>query len=227
MINLIQQPLGKAAIGIDAAVAKKGPVGAGDVDFLEIYQDDEDFVAVGTGFGQDLAGSASDEALAPKLDSSSAGRFLDADAVGYADVTAIRDGVRALDCFPRVVLRFAVFGFFFGMPADCSWIKEHLRALERSQPSAFGVPLVPTNQHANFAITCLPCPKTEIARREVELLIIERIVRDMHFAVNAQQRTVRVDHGGRIVVNAGRALLENRDDHDDRMRLCEFLKGFR
>ena len=61
----------------------------------------------------------------------------------------------------------------------------------------------------------------DLARREVVLLVIERIVGDVHLAVDAEERAVGVDHGGRVVVHAGAALLEDRHDEDDAELLGE------
>ena len=37
----------------------------------------------------------------------------------------------------------------------------------------------------------------------------------MHLAVDAKQRAVGVNHGGGVVINAGRALFKQRCDNDD------------
>ncbi len=49
----------------------------------------------------------------------------------------------------------------------------------------------------------------------------------MHFPVNAEQRAVRVNDGGGVVINAGGAFLEQRRDDDDFVLLREFLKCLR
>ena len=87
-------------------------MGAGDVHFGEVNGDDEDFLLIDAGFGEDLAGGAGDEALAPEFEAVAADGFFQADAVGDGDVAAVGDGVAALDEFPGAVLVDAVFGFF-------------------------------------------------------------------------------------------------------------------
>jgi hypothetical protein len=62
------------------------------------------------GFGEDFAGGAGHETLAPEFNAF-AREFFVADAIGHGDVAAVGDGVAALDGFPRVVLAFAVFFF--------------------------------------------------------------------------------------------------------------------
>ena len=102
------------------------------------------------------------------------------------------------------------------MPADRRGIEEHLRALQRGEPGAFGIPLVPADERADAADSGVEAAEAEIARGEVILLVVERIVGDVHLAVEAEQRAVRVeDHRG-VVIDARRALLEERGDQDDR-----------
>ena len=50
---------------------------------------------------------------------------------------------------------------------------------------------------------------------EVKLFVVERIVGDVHLAVEAAQRTVAVEDGGGIVIDAGGALFEKGGDEDD------------
>ena len=69
----------------------------------------------------------------------------------------------ALDDLPSAMLVFAVLGFFLGMPADGSWVEEDFRSLHGGESSPFGIPLVPANQHTDFAKLGLPGLKTEIA----------------------------------------------------------------
>ncbi len=50
--------------------------------------------------------------------------------------------------------------------------------------------------------------KAEIAGSEVELFEEERIVRDVHLAVEPEQRAVGIDDRRRVVIQPGGALLE-------------------
>ena len=100
------------------------------------------------------------------------------------------------------------------MPADRGGVEEDLGALHRGEPRAFGKPLIPADQHADRRDLGLPRDEAGVAGREVELFVEQRIVRDVHLAIHAQQRSVGVDHRGGVVIHAGRALLEQRrDDH--------------
>ncbi len=57
--------------------------------------------------------------------------------------------------------------------------------------------------------------EAEVAGREVELLVVERIVGDVHLAVDALHRPVGVDDHRGVVIDAGGAPLEQRADDDD------------
>ena len=49
--------------------------------------------------------------------------------------------------------------------------------------AAFGIPLVPADEHADLAVARVEGVKAEVAGGEVVLLEIERIVGDVHLAV--------------------------------------------
>jgi hypothetical protein len=198
-------------------------VGSGLVDFAEVEFDDEGFFVFGTGFGEHLARSAGDEALAPELDAV-AGYFFVPDAVGNSDVASVRDGVAALDGFPGVVL-FVVLGLFGGMPTDGGWIEKNFRALHRGQTRGFGIPLVPADEDANFAVLRLPGAKAEVARSEIKFFVIKRVVGDMHLAIETEEGTVGIDDGCGVVVDARSALFEERGNNDDAIFSGEFLEG--
>src|SRR5439155_17990903 len=104
----------------------------------------------------------------------------------------VSDRVTALDLFPGAVLIGAALFFFTRMPADGRRVEENFRALQRGQTRRFGIPLVPANADANFGVARLPRAETQIARREIKLFVEQRVVRDVHLAIDAEQRTVGV-----------------------------------
>ena len=70
--------------------------------------------------------------------------------------------------------------------------------------------------------------EAEIARREVILLEVQRVVGNVHLAIQAEQRAVGVDDDRRVVIHARRAALEERaHDHDTELarELREALAG--
>ena len=106
------------------------------------------------------------------------------------DIDAVGDGVGALDRLPGIVLRCAEFLFLCGVPADGGGIKEHFGALQRGQTRAFGIPLVPANQGADAAKRGIDGLESEIAGGEVVLLVVKRIVGDMHLAIDADDGAI-------------------------------------
>ena len=56
--------------------------------------------------------------------------------------------------------------------------------------------------------------KPEVAGGEIVLLVIKRVVGDVHLAIKAAKRAVAVDDDGRVVVDPRRPALEDRADHD-------------
>src|ERR1700722_11851628 len=127
--NLIYQALGEAGVGVNAAVAEEGPVGAGDIHLGEVHWDDEDFLLFDAGPAKNLAGGAGNKALPPEFEAVAADGFFQANAVGDGDVAAVGDGVAALDEFPGGMLVLAVFGLLLRMPADGGGVEKNFRAL--------------------------------------------------------------------------------------------------
>src|ERR1043166_5877035 len=99
----------------------------------------------------------------------------------------------ALDQFPGAMLICAIFRFLLRMPTDGGRVKKNLSALHRSEARPFGIPLIPADQDADFAVACLPGAEAEVARWAIEFLIVERIIRDVHLPVDAEHRPVGID----------------------------------
>src|SRR6266700_3373936 len=120
------------------------------------------------------------------------------------------------------MLRLAELGFLLRMPADGRGIKENVRALESREPGGFGIPLIPADEDADSTEAGVerskarpPHPRPgaqghspqgrggkSVAGREVILLIIKRIVGDVHLAKDAEERAVGVEDRGRIMIDA-------------------------
>src|SRR5690606_5309931 len=117
-----------------------------------------------------------DEALPPELDPAvSVRRRLESDAIDGDDEAAVRDRVAALDRFPRRVLPLAVLVLLLRMPADRGRIDQKLGAAQRSQSRSLGIPLSPADEHAELGGGGRERAESEIARREVELLVVTGI----------------------------------------------------
>src|SRR6266487_1529942 len=223
----VNQPLCQPVVRINPPVAQERPVRARGIELSEVNRHDENLFPVRAGLGEDFAGGTGNETLSPKLDARASRGTLVADAIGDSDVAAIGQGVAALDELPRLVLVGAVCRFFTRMPADGGRVEKNLRALQCRQLRALWILLVLANQHADLAVAGLPRAETQIAGREIKLLVVERIVRDVHLPVRAEQRTVRINDGGRVVIDAGRAPLEERGDDDHLVFAGELLKDVR
>ena len=108
----------------------------------------------------------------------------------------------------------AELGLLGGVPADRRGIEQDLRPLKGRQPGGFGIPLVPADQGPHAGERRVKRLETEVAGGEVVLLVVERVVGDVHLAITAAERAVGVEDDGRVVVNPRRAALEDRADHD-------------
>ena len=130
--------------------------------------------------------------------------------------------MRTLDGPPGIELGRAELRLFGGMPADGRGIEKNIRAAQARQARAFGIPLVPADQHTDSAVPRIEIRKTQVAGREIELLVVERIVRNVHLAVKPEQRAIGVEHRRRVVIEPGGAALEDRRD-DDHAQLASEL----
>ena len=97
---------------------------------------------------------------------------------------------------------------------------------QRRQPGRFGIPLVPADADADAAELGAKALKAEIAGREIELFVVQRVVGNVHLAIEADLRAVGVEDDSRVVIDAGGASLEQRADDDDAMLLRGGGKGF-
>src|ERR1019366_2372239 len=133
-----------------------------------------------------------------------------ANAIDDAHINAIGNRVSALNRSPGVMLRDSKFGLLRRMPSDGRRIKQNARTLQSRQPRAFRIPLVPAHQRSDSSRVRIESLEAKITRSEVELLIVERVVGDVHLAINPAQRAIGIKNRCRIVVDAGCALLEER-----------------
>ena len=184
-------------------------------DLREINLRDEGFRLIDRSVGNDFAGRRADKALPPKFNAvTTCGLFM-THAVDGCEKTAVGHGVATLDGLPCIVLMFAFGSLLTWMPTNGGGIKQNLSPGQGGEARRLREPLIPANQHANSAESRVPRAKAQIARRKVKFFIIQGIFRDVHFPVNTEQRSVGINNGGGIMVQADRAFLEQRrDDHD-------------
>ena len=138
-------------------------------------------------------------------------------AIDRRDVNSVSDGVTALNGLPSIALRRAVLFFLVRMPADGRRIKQNVCASKRRQPRAFRVPLIPADQSSDLPYADIERAKAEVARREVKLFVISRIIRYVHLAIDASRLAFAVNDDCAVVIKPCGAALEYRSDDGDVM----------
>ena len=68
--------------------------------------------------------------------------------------------------------------------------------------------------------------KTKVARREVELFVVSRIIRNMHLAVLAGNASVLVEHYSGVVVKSGSTTFEKAGNQNNSTFLGHIAKEF-
>ena len=112
------------------------------------------------------------------------------------------------------MLRRAVLRLFGWMPADRRRIEQHLRAAERRQARAFGIPLVPADQRRDARVTRVEAAEAQIAGREVILLEYSGSSGMCILRYSPSSAPSGIDDHRRVVKHARHAPLEDRaDDH--------------
>src|SRR5690606_19355199 len=184
--SLIEEALADFPVGIDAAVTKEGPAVAGACHLTEIRLHDQHALLVCRCACENAAVGCNHEALPPEFDTPVARRArFEADTVDGNDEAAVRDRLRPLHRLPGLMLSVAHFRFLLGMPPDGGGIEKDLRSPHRSEPCRFRVPLVPADQYAEFRSFGAETLEAQVAGREIVLLVVARIVRDVHLPVLA------------------------------------------
>ena len=114
----------------------------------------------------------------------------------------------ALHRGPSLALSLLLFGSVAALVANGRGIDEQLRTRQGHHTSAFGIPLVPANLHAKAAYARVDGLEAEVTGREVEFLVVGRVVGDVHLAVASGDFAVFFNHHGRVVVEAGAPFFE-------------------
>src|ERR1700733_7886006 len=193
---MVQKTGRNRRVSFNAPVTQKGPIAARILDGVEVDFLDEDGFAVMRRLGQNATEGVSDKRAAPELESHTGGAvaayvsIFMADTVDGCDIDAVGDSVGPLDGLPCVVLRCSESFLLRRMPADGGGIKEQIRSAQGGDASCFRVPLIPTDERAHLAHGSIEGLESQVARGEIELLVVERVVGDVHLAVDSAQRSV-------------------------------------
>ena len=110
-------------------------------------------------------------------------------------------------------MRFAV-GFKDRLGADCRREEQQLCAVQDERACGLREPLIPADADADRRIARFPCQEAGIAGREIKFLLIVVVIRDMRFAVDAEQRAVCVNDRFGVEKAAARTLIEADRQHD-------------
>ena len=194
-----KKPIGDGPVGVDTAVSKEWPVAAHFLHLADIALNDENFFAIMRAFGKDSAKRIAHEGRAPEFETFFR-RTFEADTIYGCHVDAVGDRVCALRSAPGIVLSLAELCLFGGMPADRGGVEQNIRAGECGEAGGLGIPLVPADERRYASEFRVEGAETEIARSEIELLEKERVVGDVHLAVDAEQGSVGIDDRGRVVI---------------------------
>ena len=92
--------------------------------------------------------------------------------------------------------------------ADGSGINENLCPLQRHQACCLRIPLVPAYHHTQFAHRGLNGVESQIAWGEVELLVVGRVIWDVHLTVDARDSAVFLQYHSCVMVQSWGAFLE-------------------
>ena len=165
--------------------------------------------------GEDLAARIAEVALAVEL--ADPPRLFPAGAIDRADEIAVGDGVGRLLQLPEV----------FRQAGDRGrWIEDDLRPVQAQAARPFGKMAVVADVDADLGEPRREDRIAEIARPEVILLPeAGRHLRDVHLAKLAEVGAVGVDHGGRVVVDAGLLLFVDGQNQHDAVLLGELAKS--
>src|SRR5258708_20070376 len=109
-----------------------------------------------------------------------------------------------------MVLRDSELGFLRRMPPDGGGVEENGGSQERREPRPFGIPLVPADERPQPASRSVERLEAEVSGSEIKLFVIERIVGDVHLAVETARRSIGVEEGSGVVIDARGTLLKQR-----------------
>ena len=149
-------------------------------------------------------------------------------AVDRNDGQAVGHAVAALNQLPGLALLGLLPVRVRGYAADGGRVDEQFGAVQGHGTGGFRIPLVPADQYSQRCHRGFDGLESQVSGSEIELLVEERVVRDVHFAVLSGDAAIGLQYHGGIVVDAGCTALEQRQ-HDDHAQFlgqgAERLRG--
>src|SRR5262245_44098213 len=121
-----------------------------------------------------------------------------ADAIGCGYEDSVQRSVSAHGMFPSPCRKRLIPPQLF-KPPDRGWIKNDLCSLDRIDSRRFRIPLVITDQRGHNRLARTHLDVAQITGREIVLLVVVGIVRDMHLAIFARHFSARVENERRVI----------------------------
>ena len=187
---------------------------------LEVELDDDALFLIGRSLVDEFALRTSEEGGAPELDALrlTTGIRLKTYTIDSKDRQTIGNGMSSHHCLPGSALALLFLFCVAGSIADGSGIDEDLCPLKGHQARCLRIPLIPAHHHTQSTYTGVDGVEAEIAWGEVELLVVGRIIGDVHLAIDACDGTIFLkDHGSVVVEPCCTTLKERGDDHHTKL----------
>src|SRR5437762_1663849 len=174
-----------------------------------------------------VSGGIADKTCSPEFEAVRRwGAFVSHTVHGY-NIDSVGDGMASLDSFPGGVLGDAVFRLLAGMPSNSSRIEKQLCSMQDGEPGRLGIPLAPADQNPDSGVARVPGVQPEVSRSEIELFVIQRVIGNVHLSIFPHKPAVGIENGCRVVVEAGRAALEQGCDQDNLELACKSSQKLR
>jgi len=142
---------------------------AGDIHLGEVHRDDEDFLLLDDRLWPGAGRTCPATKLWPQNSMPVAtGGFSRPTTIGDGDEAAVGDRVAALMSSQAPCWSAPYSAFFLWVPADGGGVEKDFGALHGGEAGGFGIPLVPTDQDADLAVSGFPGAKAEVARGEIK-----------------------------------------------------------
>ena len=75
--------------------------------------------------------------------------------------------------------------------------------------------MIPAHLYAKLSYACLDGVEANVARREIEFLVIGRVVGNVHLAISACDAAIDIEDDRRVMIETwGTTFEETRDEHD-------------
>ena len=175
---------------------------------VEFY--DDALLIVGRGFVDELSLRSGNERCSPELyaTGTTTGVGLISHTIDGDDRKTVGYSMSALYCLPGSALSLL---FLCGVARLISYrcgVDKHLGSLKGHHTGCFRIPLVPAYKHTKTSYGSLYGVESKITGGEIELLVICRIVGDVHLTVFACDRSIAVENYCCVVIQSWGTFLE-------------------